>query len=61
MLTVGRAKTLGMDGSKPTLQITGYSGSTIGVTGQDDSNGAFPQEKTHLAEPGWGTVIVEPP
>jgi hypothetical protein len=37
-----------------------YSGSTIVVTGEDDSDGAFPQEKTHLAEPGWGTVIVEP-
>jgi hypothetical protein len=37
-----------------------YSGSTIGVTGKNDSDGAFPQEKTHLAEPGWGTVIVEP-
>jgi hypothetical protein len=27
-----------------------YIGSTIGVTGKDDSDGAFPQEKTHLVE-----------
>ena len=37
-----------------------YSGSTIGVTGEDALDGAFPQEKTHLTESGWGTVIVKP-
>ena len=50
------AQSAGQD--EGSLQLT--SGSTIGVTGEDDSDGAFPQEKTHLAEPGWGTVIVEP-
>jgi hypothetical protein len=37
----------------------GLSDSTIGVTGEDNSDGAFPQEKTHHAEPGWGIVIEE--
>ncbi len=41
--------------AKPSL-----GGSTIGVAHEDDSNGAFRQEKTHLTEFGWGTVIVEP-
>ena len=35
------------------------SGSTIGLTGEDASTGAFPQEKPHLSKAGWGMVIVE--
>jgi hypothetical protein len=36
-----------------------YGGSTIGVTGENVSHGAFPQEKPRLSKAGWGTVIVE--
>jgi hypothetical protein len=42
-------------------EIRRYGGSTIGVTGEDASDGAFHQEKPHLAKAGQGTVIVEPP
>ncbi len=43
----------------PGYSKCGLSDSTIGVTGEDDSDGAFPQEKTHHAEPGWGIVLEE--
>jgi hypothetical protein len=42
------------------LAKAGLGGSTIDVIHEDQFNRAFPQEKTHLAEFGWGTVIVEP-
>ena len=35
-------------------------GSTIGVTHEEDADGAFLQEKTDLTESGWGAAIVEP-
>jgi hypothetical protein len=44
----------------PPCYQSGLSDSTIGVTSEDDSDGSFPQEKTHHAEPGWGRVIEEP-
>ncbi len=46
--------------SEPACQSALNSGSTIGVTSEDGSDGAFHQEKTHLTEAGRGTVIVEP-
>ncbi len=40
-------------------KMRAFNDATIGVTSEADSDGAFPQEKSHHAEPGWGIVIEE--
>jgi hypothetical protein len=58
-----RTKHLAVDrlGPQGTAAVTNHAeiGFTIGVLIETIANGAFPQEKPHLTEAKWGTVIVK--